>query len=481
MQPIILLMANVLRLDDHPALSKAVETGAPVIPLYVFDEDSPNVRPYGAASKWWLMHSLEKLQGRFKDLGSRLIIAKGKTVDIVTKLVQDLDASAVYLTRGYTPGSKWIEDTLNIELDELGVPCRRFGGNLLLEPEQVRTKAGGIYTVFTPFWKACKELIDETKPKPAPDEIRAPDEWPNSLSIDDLDLKPKPVNWAKGMDQAWEQGTEAALERLDDFLNEASADYSKNRDKPGVDGTSKMSPYLTFGEISPRMIWSRTKAYIADNPSAQKGAEKFLSEVGWREFSWHLLFNFPEMQTEPMRENFADFPWKEGMGEDVKAWQKGMTGFPIVDAGMRQLWQTGWMHNRVRMIVASFLVKDLLWHWHVGEDWFWDTLVDADFGNNIASWQWVSGCGADAAPYFRIFNPITQGFKFDSDGDYIREFVPELAGLPNKYIHEPFEAPEDVLADAGVKLGETYPNPMVNRKETRARALEAFESIKKSD
>lgn len=479
MQPIILLMANVLRLEDHPALSKAVEAGAPIIPLYVLDEDSPNVRPYGAASKWWLMNALVRLDAGLGAAGSRLIIARGKTVDIVARLTQDLDADAVYLTRGYTPGARWIEENLNAALDELGVTCRRFGGNLLLEPEQVRTKTGGLYTVFTPFWKACRELIDATDPKSAPIDIPAPEVWPASLTIEDLDLKPKPINWAKDMAEEWDHGTEAALERLDGFLDGAATTYSKDRDRPGIDGTSKMSPYLTFGEISPRMIWARTKAHIAKNAVAEKGAQKFLSEVGWREFSWHLLYNFPEMQTKPMRDNFADFPWKEGTGDDVVAWQKGMTGFPIVDAGMRQLWQTGWMHNRVRMIVASFLVKDLLWHWHVGEAWFWETLVDADFGNNIASWQWVSGCGADAAPYFRIFNPVTQGFKFDGDGDYIRAFVPELADLPDKYIHEPYEAPDDVLADAGVKLGETYPKPMVNRKETRARALAAFQEIKK--
>lgn len=478
MQPIIVLMTNVLRIEDHPALSAAVDAGAPVIPLFVLDEESPSARPLGAASKWWLMNSLGKLDARLRELGSRLVMAKGRTSEVVIEIAQETDAFAVHLTRGYTPGAQQIEGDLNEALSELGVGCRRFGGNLLIEPEQIRTKTGGLYTVFTPFWKTALELIDHTEPRLAPERFIAPKQWPESLRISELDLGPKPYDWASDMAEEWEQGTEAAIARLDDFLDESAKSYSQARNIPGVDGTSKMSPYLAFGEISPRMIWARTKAFMAKHDTIAGGATAFLREVGWREFSWHLLFHFPEMQTQPMRENFAAFPWNEGVSDEVIAWQRGQTGFPIVDAGMRQLWQTGWMHNRVRMVVASFLVKDLLWHWRDGEAWFWDTLVDADFGNNIASWQWVSGCGADAAPYFRIFNPVTQGIKFDPNGDYIRKYVPELSGLPDKYIHCPWDAPDGVLEMAGVELGKTYPKPIVDRRQTRAAALAALASIK---
>ena len=476
----IVLFSTALRLADNAALLAAVDAGGPVIPVYIFDEQSPKVRPLGAASKWWLLQSLNSLQKDLRKRGSDLIIRGGNTVDVVGSLVTETDAENVFLIRGYTPGARQTEQSLHEVLADRNIGCRRFGGHLLLEPEMVRTKAGGIYTVFTPFWRTASELIDTAEPQAAPDHILAPDAWPKSEATGSLGLEPKPSTWADLIAEHWQPGEEAALERLDDFLDGPVQTYKQARDFPATDATSALSPYLAFGEISPRTLWFEAKKHMAANSALSTGGAHFLRELGWREFSAHLLFNFPEMQTEPMRKQFAKFPWGMGSTEQVRAWQKGLTGFPIVDAGMRQLWQAGWMHNRVRMVVASFLVKDLLWHWRDGEAWFWDTLVDADFANNIASWQWVAGCGADASPYFRIFNPTTQGEKFDAGGGYVRRFVPELAALPDKYIHNPSEAPAGVLEMAGVKLGETYPQPIIDRKQARERALAALASIKQA-
>lgn len=480
-RPILVLMSNALRLADNAALAEAVVGGRAVIPVFLYDDVSPDVRPLGAASKWWLMRSLQEISSALEGIGSRLIVRRGSAVQSVGDLVEETNASAVYLIRGYTPGARSFEAALHETLAVTDVTLRRFAGNLLIEPEAVRTKTGTPYTVFSPFWRAAVEFIDTVKPHDAPAAICSPKEWPASHSIESLSLQPVPAYWADPIAASWTPGETGAFDRLSMFLEDRMTDYKAARDFPGVDATSALSPHLAFGEISPRTLWWHTKKRIEAAPTISKDAEHFLRELGWREFSSHLLFNRPDMQTEPMRAQFAHFPWREGAGEKLEAWQKGLTGFPIVDAGMRQLWQTGWMHNRVRMIVASFLVKDLLWHWRDGEAWFWDTLVDADFGNNIASWQWVAGCGADAAPYFRIFNPITQGEKFDPDGTYVRRFVPELAALPNAYIHKPFEAPVGDLEMANVKLGRTYPKPIIDRKLAREKALLALASIKKPD
>lgn len=474
----LVLFSNALRLADNAALLAAVDAGGPVIPVYVFDEQSPKVRPLGAASKWWLLKSLTSLQKDLRERGSDLIIRRGNTTNCIAELAAEVDAARVMLTRGYTPAAVATEQSLHKALEQMNIECRRFGGYLLLEPEMVRTKTGTKYTVFTPFWRTASELIDTTEPQPVPSIITAPESWPVSDDIGLLGLEPKPAHWAAPIAARWQPGEAGARERLADFLEGPVQTYKQARDFPATDATSSLSPHLTFGEISPRTLWFEAKKHMAANDAISTGGAHFLRELGWREFSTHLLFHFPEMQTRPMRKQFAEFPWREGHGDLVEAWQKGQTGFPIVDAGMRQLWQLGWMHNRVRMIVASFLVKDLLWHWHEGEAWFWDTLVDADFANNIASWQWVAGCGADASPYFRIFNPTTQGEKFDGKGDYVRRFVPELANLPDKYIHNPSEAPAGVLEMAGVKLGETYPKPIIDRKQARERALAALASIK---
>lgn len=478
--PVIVLMAGALRLADNAALLSAVDSGRPVIPVFIYDQVSPKVRALGAASRWWLLQSLIELEAGLATRGSRLIVRQGKTQDIVSAIAAEVGAAAVHLQRGYTPAARDIEKGLHETLEADGIEVRRFGGHLLVEPEAVKTKTGGTYSVFSPFWRAAAPLIDDTAPLPVPDAMNAPATWPLSEPISSLGLEPEPAHWAEPIAARWQPGEAGARTRLAEFLATRVGTYREARDFPAQDATSALSPYLAFGEISPRTLWWEARGRMLKDATLRKGGEHFLRELGWREFSNHLLFHYPHMQSEPMRSQFKDFPWASGRSQALERWQRGQTGFPIVDAGMRQLWQTGWMHNRVRMIVASFLVKDLLWHWRDGEAWFWDTLVDADFGNNIASWQWVAGCGADAAPYFRIFNPVTQGEKFDPSGDYVRTYVPELAGLPDSYIHKPFEAPEGVLQMAGVTLGKTYPEPIVDRKAARARALTALESIKQA-
>ncbi|SDE02915.1 cryptochrome/photolyase family protein [Kordiimonas lacus] len=477
MKPILLLMNGTLRLDDHPALVSACSSGAGVIPMFILDDAGAGDWKLGGARRWWLKDSLIRLATSLEARGSRLILRAGDTADIVESLLGEV--SAVYMTRAYSPMGRRAQEQIHQLCSAHDTDCRRFTGNLLLEPEDVRTKTGGIYEVFSPFWRRAVELIDGSPPLGAPDQVPAPDNWPESQDITELKLDPRPAHWVKPIAATWVPGEDAAQDRLAKFLTEAARDYKAMRDVPGVEATSRLSPYLAHGEISPRRIWAEAQLHMMTEAQDRKGADWFLRELGWREFSKHLLFHNPTLPVRPLKAQFEDFPWREGVDDMVVAWQKGRTGFPIVDAGMRQLWQTGWMHNRVRMIVASFLVKDMLWHWRTGEDWFWDTLVDADLANNAASWQWVAGCGADAAPYFRIFNPITQGEKFDPDGDYIRTYVPELADMPNDYIHKPFEAPEGVLKMAGVSLGATYPEPVLDRKACRERALAALQSIKK--
>lgn len=478
-KPILVLMTNILRLDDHPALAEACESGAPVIPLFVLDAAAAGPWAPGGARRWWLQESLKCLDASLREKGSRLVLACGDTVAVLTQVIKETGAGGIYLTRGYSPHERATEEAVHDMANSVGLECRRFAGNLLLEPEMVQNKQGRPYEVFSPYWRRACEIIDSVAPQDAPEHVPAPDIWPESADIADLGLAPRPASWAAPIADAWQPGEVTARDRLTDFLEEASGHYKTARDFPSVEATSRLSPYLASGEISPRRIWFETQKFMAGHEGMEQGAQWFLRELGWREFSTHLLYHFPHMVRAPLKERFAAFPWRTGDGGMLAAWQKGQTGYPIVDAGMRQLWQKGWMHNRVRMIVASFLVKDMLWHWHAGEDWFWDTLVDADLANNSASWQWVAGCGADASPYFRIFNPVTQGEKFDAKGTYVRTWVPELADMPDDYIHKPFEAPAGVLERAGVKLGQTYPKPILDRKAARERALAALASIKK--
>jgi len=475
-KPILVLMNGMLRLADHPAFAAAVESGRSVVPVYVYDDKQ--AWALGGASKWWLLQSLESLSEALKTCGSELVLIKGPVLGTLLDLAKEVSAGSVYLTRGYSANDRSIEQALHEYGEQNELEIRRFAGRLLLEPEQVVSKSGTPYSVFTPFWRQARELIANVPPLPSPKKIKPPKNWPFSLHIAELGLDPKPAFWAEPLAGAWQPGEASAQKRLQGFVTDIMMGYQKNRDTPGIDGTSKLSPYLAFGEISPRQIWHTVRAAMDEQASDAGDAMAYLRELGWREFCYHQLFYNPDMPDKPLKKPFARFPWQEGFGSPLEAWQQGQTGFPIIDAGMRQLWQTGWVHNRVRMVVASFLVKDLLWHWRDGEAWFWDTLVDADLANNAAGWQWVAGCGADAAPYFRIFNPILQGEKFDKNGDYIRTFVPELKDLPNAYIHKPFEAPAGILEAAGVKLGQTYPTPIIDRKQSRARALSALRSIK---
>lgn len=473
-KPILVWFRQDLRTSDHPALAKAAEMGAPVVPVFVLDDETPEPWAPGGASRWWLHHSLMALGHDLGALGAPLNLRRGNAVDAVASLAEDIDAGAVHFSRRYEPWAIAEEKALKERLDGLNVDCRRFGGALLFEPEAMPKP----YKVFTPFWKACLGLDEPKAPISAPEKIaRYGDVASDHLA--DWKLLPTVPDWAGGLREEWTPGEEGAHQRLEQFLSDGLENYKDGRDIPGKRWISRLSPHLHFGEISPRQIWHRTHAFAGR--STRKGivrqADAFLREIGWREFSHHLLVMAPKLPSRSFRPEFEAFPWRDDP-EALEAWQKGQTGYPIVDAGMRELWHSGWMHNRVRMVVASFLIKHLLIDWREGEDWFWDTLVDADLANNAASWQWVAGSGADAAPYFRIFNPVLQGEKFDGDGAYVRQWVPEIADLPDKYLHKPWDAPDEVLAEAGVVLGETYPAPIVDHKAARERALAVFKSLK---
>jgi len=468
--PIILWFRQDLRLADHPALAAALREDAPIVPVFVWDQDTPGPWAPGGASRWWLYGSLRAFENALRTYGSRLILRRGKARDVLRQLAEETQAAGIYFTRRYEPLHTAEEKAVADDCETSGIACRRFGGSLLFEPEQVRNKSGDPFRVFTPFYKACLALEGIRDPLPAPSQIPAPGAWPQSEDLDAWDLRPATPNWAEGFEGRWTPGSEGAQARLELFLEEAVAAYPEERDRPDREGTSALSPHLHFGEISPRQLWHETEAVTQGNGTKAKGGASFLREVIWREFSYHLLHHWPEIPAAPFNPSFETFPWQEN-DVALRAWQKGRTGYPIVDAGMRQLWQTGWMHNRVRMIVASFLTKHLLIPWQEGACWFWDTLVDADLANNSASWQWVAGSGADAAPYFRIFNPILQGQKFDPKGLYVRQWVPELAEVPDKFVHTPWEGGEPVAG---------YPAPIVDHKFARQLALDAYAEMKQS-
>ncbi len=474
----IVWLRQDLRTEDNPALSEAVKRGGPVVPVYVYAPQEEGDSAPGAASRYWLHRSLKSLQETLEKAGSRLIVRRGNSREELEAVARSVDAGAVFWNRRYEPGITRRDESIKRVFEERGLEVRSFNGSLLLEPWEVTTRQGEPYKVFTPFWKACLEKLDPAEPLAAPRKVPAPGSWPKSLRVESLELQPEP-DWAGGIREAWAFGEAAAHARLESFLNESLPAYLDGRDQPAKDDTSRMSPYLHFGEISPRQLWHGVQAAASAHNSrgALRGAEKYLSELGWREFSYNLLYNFPHLPHKPMQEKFGAFPWGRD-DEAQEAWQRGRTGYPIVDAGMRQLWKTGWMHNRVRMIVASLLTKDLLIPWQQGAAWFWDTLVDADLANNTQGWQWTAGCGADAAPYFRIFNPVSQGERYDPKGDYIRQWVPEIAALPDKWIHKPWEAPRDVLHGARVALDKTYPSPIIEHSEARVRALAAYQQIR---
>lgn len=464
-----------LRTEDNPALHAAVLRGEPVVPVFIWapEEDAP-WEP-GGATRWWLHHALAALQERLTALGSPLVLRRGPSLDALRALARDTGANAVYWNRRYEPTAIARDAAIKRALRGNDIKSESFNGSLLVDPVTFKNKAGEPFKVFTPFWKAAARDVPVPDLLPAPAALKPPARPPKPLPLADLALLPS-IDWADGLRATWQPGEAGAASALTAFLDGPVPDYPEARDRPAETGTSRLSPYLHFGEISPRQAVHALSAAALDGTSAA-GAEAVIRQIYWREFSYYLLYHFPHTPEAPLREAFNAFPWQSDPAA-LRAWQRGQTGYPLVDAGMRELWHTGWMHNRVRMVVASFLVKHLLLPWQEGARWFWDTLVDADLANNTMGWQWTAGCGADAAPYFRIFNPVSQGEKFDPHAAYIRHWVPELAALPDALVHRPWEASEIELSAAGIHLGETYPHPLVEHTAARDRALAAYAHIK---
>jgi len=471
----ILWLRLDLRLADNPALLMTLKRGGLVVPVFIWSPDEETPWQPGGASRWWLHQSLAALAARLRAVGSRLVIRRGPMLEALRSLVKETDACAVYWNRRYEPAVIARDAKVKEALRQDGLAVESFNAALLHEPWTIQNQSGKPFQVFTPFWKKCLAQPDPAEPLPAPKKLPAPAVWPKSLTLDELELEPR-LEWADGFRDAWQPGEAGAADGLKKFLTQQGFDnYSDQRNRLDIVGTSRLSPHLHFGEISPRQIWhglARMASKRGLSVDKWRGSQ-FLTELGWREFAHHLLHHFPHTTTEPLRPEFRNFQWRTNAAF-LKAWQRGRTGYPIVDAGMRELWATGWMHNRVRMIVASLLVKDLLISWQDGARWFWDTLVDADLAQNTLGWQWTAGCGADAAPYFRVFNPVSQGEKFDPNGDYVRRWCPELAKLPGEWLHRPWEAPPEILARAGVALGESYPEPIVSHAIAREVALEAY-------
>ena len=465
-RPALLWFRQDLRLADHAALHAAVRSGRAVLAVYVLDDAAAGDWAAGGASRWWLHHSLAALARDLAAAGAPLVLRRGNSAAVLAALAQEIGAAEGYCGAAVEPWARALELRVRDALAADGVTLRRFRTGVLFDPDSIRTQACGVYGVYTPFSRACFAAG-------APNVVSAPRRVlsvaaPRSDHLADWGLLPGKPDWAGGLRESWQPGAAGAQAALRRFLDGALARYAARRDFPGEVGTSRLSPHLHFGEISAGQVWRAVQA-MADGADA----EKFLKEVLWREFAQYLLWHHPALPEAPLRAEFARMPWRDDAAA-LRAWQRGRTGVPIVDAGMRELWQTGWMHNRVRMVVASFLVKHLLIDWRAGARWFWDTLVDADLGSNAASWQWVAGCGADAAPYFRVFNPVLQGKKFDPDGAYVRRFVPELRRLGATHIHAPWGVQGDVLAAAGVVLGRDYPAPIVGLAAGRERALAAF-------
>ncbi len=448
-----------LRLADNAALDRARREHDRLLPVFIWDPEMEGAWVPGAASRWWLHHALEVLGQRLRDRGNRLIIASGDTAGELARISRASGAQAVYWNRLYEPAFVERDTALKADLREQGLTASSCGGSLLFEPWDLLKADDTPYLVFTPFWKQMQKRWIAPSAAPEPRHLAPPDRWPATLSLPDLKLLPE-LDWADSFNERWQPGELAARRRLDDFVERTVAGYDHGRDRPGSHGTSRLSPHLHFGELSPGQV-ARALDAAGELPSG-KGRWSFLREIAWREFSAHLLFHHPELPDRALKRQFDRFPWRDpaDYAEDLRAWQRGRTGIPMVDAGMRELWQTGWMHNRVRMVVASFLTKNLLIPWQEGAKWFWDTLVDADLANNTAGWQWTAGCGADAAPYFRVFNPVLQGQKFDPKGEYVRRWCPELASRSARELHEPTST------------------PMVDLKDSRRRALAAYDEIK---
>jgi len=471
-KPVIVWFRRDLRLADNPALDHAAETGRPILPVYVLD-DGPGTRPMGAASRWWLDKSLQALDAALRTRGSRLILRSGDSEAELLRLAEETGADALFMNRLFEPDAFRRDADVAHALQDAGVECHGLNGSLLATPGTICTGQGGPYKVFTPFKAALLAQASAPPPSEGPTRIETP-EGIESEAIEEWGLHPTRPDWSIGFD--WTPGEAAAQRALREFVGQGLRSYSIGRDQPGKTGGSRLSAHLHWGELHPWRVVEAVRRAADDGGAPRAEADKFVAELAWRDFSAQLLHHFPAMVEAAFKPDFEALPRRQAPDE-LEAWKRGRTGYPIVDAGMRQLWTTGWMHNRVRMIVASFLVKDLLIDWREGEAFFWDTLVDADLGNNVQNWQWIAGSGADASPFFRIFNPVTQGRKFDAKGDYVRRWVPEIAALPDRWLHEPWTAPAEVLAKAGVRLGETYPAPIVDHGQARARALAALADV----
>ncbi|MFJ2978066.1 cryptochrome/photolyase family protein [Curtobacterium sp. NPDC087082] len=438
-----------LRLADNPALRAAIDHGGDVTIAYVLDEQSPGIRPIGAAARWWLHHSLAALDGELRERGSRLVLRRGPAAEAVDALVSDTGADAVFWNRRYGRAERDLDAGIKSTLTDGGTEAHSFAASLLWEPWTVLTGQGEPYKVFTPFWRAAQAMPEPRHPLPKPRDLPAAPRVASD-DLDDWDLLPTHPDWAGGLRDAWEPGEQGAHRRLEHFVHHALEDYDQ-RDEPAMAATSDLSPHLRWGEVSPYQVWHRLHGQL--EPEQRKNASAFLRQLAWREFNWNEYFHCEDITTVNVRREFDAFPWRDVPDAEIDRWRTGTTGFDLVDAGMRELWHSGAMHNRVRLATASFLVKNMLVDWRVGEQWFWDTLVDADSANNAANWQWVAGSGFDAAPYFRVFNPDRQLERFDPHREYVHRWVP---------------ADED------------RPEPMLDLKETRQRALDAYDRMRRS-
>jgi deoxyribodipyrimidine photo-lyase len=461
-----------LRVADNPALVRALEDADFLVPVFIHAPEEEAPWAPGAASRWWLHHSLSALQDQLRRQRSELIIRRGPSAEALLALAKATGARTVYWNRLYEPAARQRDSRIKHILRDAGIRAESFNGALLAEPWEV-LGSNGPYKVFTPYWKACLRRHTPADPLPAPRSLRPPPGWPDGEPLAALGLLPR-IRWYTGLAGAWTPGLQGAGGELRRFLGKALDDYPRQRDYPAVAGTSRLSPHLHFGELSARQVWHDVRAA----GGGEHGAEAYLRQLGWRDFGHQLLYHFPRTTDQPFREDFAEFPWRQQDEPLYRAWIHGQTGIPLVDAGMRELWATGFVHNRVRMNVASFLTKNARLHWLSGARWFWDTLVDADLANNTLGWQWTAGCGADAAPYFRIFNPVRQGERFDPHGTYVKRWIPELKRVPDRYVHAPWSAPPDVLSDAGIELARDYPYPVLDLKQTRAQALEAYQQFR---
>lgn len=470
--PVIVWFRDDLRLGDNPALTAAAHSGRKIRCVFVYDEESDGLRPLGAAAKWWLHGALENLDKNLRQRGTRLSIYRGRASELIPRLATLCRAAIVYWNDRYGEAERRVDSAVQLPLEQHRIDALTFNGSLLYDPAAIKTKSGEPFRTFSAFWRAAYQTGDPAQPQAAPVALQDFGDWgdnsPRAVELSELCLEPRGPDWSGGLRSNWKPGETGARMQLKQFLDNHFDTYAECRDFPDRPTTSHLSPYLRFGNISPRQIWHAAESKNSESDvKSYRNLEKFLSELGWREFSYHLLHHNPTLAARNLQSKFDRMPWREDP-VSLRAWQIGKTGYPLVDAGMRQLWTTGWMHNRVRMVVASFLVKHLLIDWRQGEAWFWDTLVDADQANNAASWQWVAGSGADAAPYFRIFNPTLQGEKFDCGGHYAKAWLPELSGLPPQDVHRPWQASPAV---------EGYPTRIVDHDFARRRALDAFEAL----